>query len=362
MPRWVEIVVPLCAGAAEDIGALLTDALADAIDEAAAGTLWRGDELVFWVPLSRGEAALRETRAAMAALAERGFAVAAADVRAEPAAPEAEWRDAWKRYFKVVRITRRIVIVPSWESYEPAGDDVVLDLDPGQAFGTGAHASTRLCLEELDALADTGMRVDRFLDIGTGSGILAIAAARLWPDASGTAIDSDPTAVAAARENLSRNQVIDRVACDTTPIADLDVAAAVAYLRRSCTAIFTVGFCFGGRHSWLSAAGGHGLAGAIGFYGRPGEAMDGPIGPTQRAHEFEAPILALMGGADEAITADDVAAFEEALDAAGVEHEVVTYDGAPHSFFDRRYEEFADASEDAWRRLLAFLERHGATG
>ena len=66
-----------------------------------------------------------------------------------------------------------------------------------------------------------------------------------------------------------------------------------------------------------------------------------------------------MGGADQAITTDDVAAFEQALTVAGVEHEVVTYDGAPHSFFDRKFDEFADASADAWRRVLAFIERHG---
>lgn len=145
-----------------------------------------------------------------------------------------------------------------------------------------------------------------------------------------------------------------------------DVSAAVDYLRSpaggSCRSIFTVGFCFGGRHSWLAAAGGHGLGGAVGFYGRPGTGSDGSPGPAQRANEMTAPILGLMGGADQAITADDVAAFEEALDAAGVEHEIVTYDGAPHSFFDRRFEEFADASEDAWRRVIAFLERHGARG
>jgi carboxymethylenebutenolidase len=141
-----------------------------------------------------------------------------------------------------------------------------------------------------------------------------------------------------------------------------DVGAAVAYLRSpeggSCRAVFTVGFCFGGRNSWLAAAGGHGLAGAIGFYGRPGRGRDGSPGPAERAHEIEAPILGLMGGADQAISADDVAEFERALEAAGVEHELVTYDGAPHSFFDRRHEEFADASEDAWRRVLVFLDRH----
>lgn len=138
-----------------------------------------------------------------------------------------------------------------------------------------------------------------------------------------------------------------------------DVAAAVSKLRDSCGVVFTVGFCFGGRNSWLAAAAGHGLAGAIGFYGRPGRGRDGSPGPAQRAGEIEAPILGLMGGADQAITADDVAGFDRALAAAGVEHELVTYDGAPHSFFDRRYEQFAEASEDAWRRVLAFLERYG---
>lgn len=149
------------------------------------------------------------------------------------------------------------------------------------------------------------------------------------------------------------------VAQTTSAGVQADVAAAVAHLRSpeegSCRAVFTVGFCLGGRHSWLSAAGGHGLAGAVGFYGRPGQGNDGSPGPAQRAGDLEAPILGLMGGADQAITAEDVAAFEQALTAAGVEHELVTYDGAPHSFFDRRHEEFADASADAWRRVLAFL-------
>jgi carboxymethylenebutenolidase len=138
-----------------------------------------------------------------------------------------------------------------------------------------------------------------------------------------------------------------------------DVAAAVDYLRQQgMMAIFTLGFCFGGRNSWLAAATGHGLAGAIGFYGRPGEGRDGAPGPAQRAAELDAPILALQAGADRNITAEDNAAFEEALSAAGVEHELVTYEGAPHSFFDRRQEDFADASDDAWRRVLDFIDRH----
>src|SRR6266545_6893703 len=136
-----------------------------------------------------------------------------------------------------------------------------------------------------------------------------------------------------------------------------DVGAAVEHLRaQGCRAIFTVGFCMGGRQSWLSAAGGHGLAGAIGFYGRPGEGRDGSPGPMQRAAELEAPILALMGGADQGIPVDDVHAFDEALQEAEVLHEVVVYDGAPHGFFDRKQKEHAEASEDAWRRVVAFVE------
>jgi carboxymethylenebutenolidase len=137
-----------------------------------------------------------------------------------------------------------------------------------------------------------------------------------------------------------------------------DVGAAVRHLRAlDCTSVFTVGFCFGGRNSWLAAASGHGLRGAVGFYGHPGE-RGGVVGPTQRAGDIEAPILALQAGDDQNITAQDNAQFDEALRVAGVEHEVVTYDGAPHSFFDRKQEQFADASDDAWGRVIGFLERY----
>jgi len=137
----------------------------------------------------------------------------------------------------------------------------------------------------------------------------------------------------------------------TTPEGvQADVAAAVAWLRdHGCKSVVSVGFCFGGRHSWLAAAGGHGLAGAIGFYGRP---------PLDMAPRMEAPILALQAGADQTITAKDNAAFEQALAEAGIEHELVTFDSAPHSFFDRKQEDFAEASADAWNRVLEFIERH----
>jgi carboxymethylenebutenolidase len=142
---------------------------------------------------------------------------------------------------------------------------------------------------------------------------------------------------------------VDQTSEDTV---QADIGAAVDWLRgRGLRSVFTVGFCFGGRRSWLAAAAGHGLAGAIGFYGKSGpELADG----------VQAPILALQAGEDANISAEDNEAFDEALSAAGVEHEIVTYQGAPHSFFDRRYEEFADASDDAWARALDFIERHRA--
>jgi carboxymethylenebutenolidase len=137
-----------------------------------------------------------------------------------------------------------------------------------------------------------------------------------------------------------------------------DVGAGVAYLRgRGVATVFTVGFCFGGRNSWLAATGGHGLAGAAGFYGSLGE-RNGEPGPIDRASEMACPILALQAGEDQNITAEQNQAFAEALAAAGVEHELVTYADAPHSFFDRKFDEYADASEDAWNRILEFVERY----
>ena len=139
----------------------------------------------------------------------------------------------------------------------------------------------------------------------------------------------------------------------TTPEGvQADVAACIAQLtRQGARSIFTVGFCFGGRASWLAGADQDGLAGAIGFYGRPGDAIE-------RAGEIKAPILALQAGADQNISSEDNAAFDQALSSAGVEHEVVTYAGAPHSFFDRKQEEFAAASDDAWAKVLAFIAAH----
>jgi len=151
---------------------------------------------------------------------------------------------------------------------------------------------------------------------------------------------------------------MDHVAQTTPEGIQADVAAAVAWLRdRGARPVFTVGFCFGGRASWVAAASGHGLAGAVGFYGAPTRERGG-ASPVARVARIECPILALQAGADPNITAEDNAAFDEALTGAGIEHEIVEYDGAPHSFFDRKQEEFQADSDDAWRRTLEFIAAH----
>ncbi len=117
------------------------------------------------------------------------------------------WADNWKEHFHVRRIGRRIVLQPSWRTDEAQPDDIVVEIDPGQAFGTGQHATTRLCLEQIERRVRPG---DTVLDIGSGSGILSTTAALLGADQV-DAIDIDPAAVRSTRENAERNGVQARV-------------------------------------------------------------------------------------------------------------------------------------------------------
>jgi len=120
---------------------------------------------------------------------------------------EESWASSWKKQYHRLRIGRRTVIVPAWESYEPGEGEVVIRLEPGMAFGTGLHPTTRLCLEAMEAAVPAGGRV---LDVGTGSGVLAIAAALLGAGAV-VALDADPVAVRVAAENVAANGVGGRV-------------------------------------------------------------------------------------------------------------------------------------------------------
>ncbi len=134
-----------------------------------------------------------------------------------------------------------------------------------------------------------------------------------------------------------------------------DVAAGIAYLRSpaggTTESVFTVGFCFGGAQSWRQSAAQPGLAGSIGFYGIPARVRDA-------IPQMRAPLLLLLAGNDQATTQEDFAQFDRELTQAGIRHQKVVYEGAPHSFFDRTFEQHKDASADAWRLMLAFIKEH----
>ena len=137
-----------------------------------------------------------------------------------------------------------------------------------------------------------------------------------------------------------------------------DGGAAIDHLRAETGAsrLYTIGFCMGGRFSFLNATLGKQLAGVIGFYGWPvGAHRTNTPAPADLAGSFECPVLAVFGGADEAIPASAVTTFEAALDVARVPHEVTTYPKAPHGFFDKKADEFAVTSAKAWDQVLGFI-------
>jgi carboxymethylenebutenolidase len=143
-----------------------------------------------------------------------------------------------------------------------------------------------------------------------------------------------------------------------------DIAAAAQHLRSkeggAVRSLFCVGFCFGGALSYLQAASGLGYAGVIGFYGWPLGLKRWPDRPKpiDAASRFKCPVLSIFGGADEGIPPEAIKEFDEALHKAGVAHEQHVYPGAPHSFFDRKQTEFADASADAWKQVKTFIAKN----
>ena len=142
-----------------------------------------------------------------------------------------------------------------------------------------------------------------------------------------------------------------------------DVRAGAEHLRmadeRRVTALFTIGFCMGGRLAFLTPTLGLDLAGSIGLYGIPvGPGRAGMAAPAEVAGDMANPVLGLFGTADPSIPPESVETFEAALAKAGVEHRIVSYEGAPHSFFDRKADQFAEASRQAWDETLTFLRGH----
>ena len=125
---------------------------------------------------------------------------------------EEDWHKKWQRFFTTTRIGRHIIVKPSWELFLPEEGDIVIEMDPGMAFGTGTHATTRMCLEVIEKLIHAGTpAINSMLDVGIGSGILSIAAAKLGvPKTVG--IDVDPIALGYAQKNIDKNNVPDQVA------------------------------------------------------------------------------------------------------------------------------------------------------
>ena len=146
----------------------------------------------------------------------------------------------------------------------------------------------------------------------------------------------------------------------TWPGISADIAAGAAHARTlrpdGAVSLFTIGFCFGGRMTFLSATLGLDLAGAIGFYGPPvGPGRGGSPAPAEVADQIASPILGLFGGADAGIPATAIDEFDTALERAGVEHRLIAYPNAPHSFFDRKAAEYKQESEQAWAEVLGFI-------
>jgi len=151
----------------------------------------------------------------------------------------------------------------------------------------------------------------------------------------------------------------------TTPeTLQADIAAAAGYLRGKeggqVRSLFSVGFCFGGALSYLQAASGLNYAGVIGFYGWPLGLKRWPDRPKpiDAAARYTCPVESIFGGADEGIPQSAVDEFDAALKKASIKHDMKVYPGAPHSFFDRKFTEFAEASADAWKRVQAFVGQH----
>ena len=174
--------------------------------------------LKFYLPENiQGVKMLRQIAAGLGSLQEQNPAVDLGRLATEAArVNEEDWSTAWKKYYHPTKVGERLVVVPCWEKYSPARDEVVLTLDPGMAFGTGTHETTRLCMRLLEECVKRG---DAVLDIGTGSGILAITALLLGAG-SAEGVDIDELAVKIAGENAKLNGVSERLSLHCGDLTD----------------------------------------------------------------------------------------------------------------------------------------------
>jgi ribosomal protein L11 methyltransferase len=209
-PRYPYVAVDVDPDEADEAGAQLFELGALGVEERDATTLVRGPAGKITLVASFGDEA--EARSAIADLPP------AWSPRFEQVIGDA-WRDEWKKHFEPFRICAGIVIRPPWRPYEGAAGESVIELEPGRAFGTGLHETTRLVAEVLAERSEP-LRTARVLDVGCGSGVLSLVALALGAPAV-RAIDVDPDAVAVTRENAERNGLASRVVADEAPVGDL---------------------------------------------------------------------------------------------------------------------------------------------
>jgi len=214
-PRYPFVHVDVTAEESEEIGARLFELGAEGVEERDESTLAKG-AVSGKITLVGAFAIRAEAEAAMAQLD------ASLHARYEEVVGDA-WRDAWKEHYKPYAIAEGVVVRPPWEAYEAKPGEAVLELEPGRAFGTGLHETTRLVARAIRAHAGE-VKGQLVIDVGCGSGILALVALVLGAERA-VAIDNDPEAIDVTRENAGRNGLTARVEASTTDVAALDVTA-----------------------------------------------------------------------------------------------------------------------------------------
>lgn len=219
----VQFRVPRAAAAA--VANLLVESVGAGIEQRDPDTLHSTSdeivELVVWLPSSAVADRVVSVERLLRSLEEMGMQVEPFSWQ-EIARDPTDWAEAYKTHFKTCHIGHRFVVRPTWERYCPKPHELMIEIDPGMAFGTGLHPSTQLvmtCMERLVGYSDE--QPTTVLDIGTGSGILSIAAARLWPQCRVLAVDNDPTALDVCRTNIRRNGLHGRIIIEEKSATDL---------------------------------------------------------------------------------------------------------------------------------------------
>lgn len=229
---WVEVRIPVSASLVDQVceemhqigsaGVTVAECALDAFVPPDPDEVLGGDQLIraYFAVETDIEAVRGKVLSALSGL--NGFFAGAEEPPIElHEVTNEDWAQGWKQHFLIERFGKRLVVKPSWEEYDPAQDDAVVTLDPGMAFGTGTHGTTRLCLEALVEMFDEGHPPNRVLDVGTGSGLLAMACASLGSRRV-LACDIEAVACQVARENVAANELQEQVEITQEPLERLE--------------------------------------------------------------------------------------------------------------------------------------------